>query len=103
MPEVPAPTPPGLAVSRYISLWQLGALSGGLQGVLSLSSPYRLGLSHVDSSTTLAVVLCEQAHYWAPMLLAAESVHLALHAVYEGEMGMYALRACIDEMPSYEG
>ena len=56
--------------TRYISMWQLAALGGGMQVVLYFSSPYRRAMLEFDAPVTVVNMLFEQVHYWAPSLLA---------------------------------
>ena len=45
--------------TRYISIWQLGALAGGMQALLFLASPYSQ-----QAKDTMTALLFEQVQYW---------------------------------------
>ena len=49
--------------TRYISIWQLILLAGGMQALLYFSSPNRSYFSSVEVDTITARMF-EQVHYW---------------------------------------
>ena len=53
--------------SRYISLWQLGFLSAGMQLALFLLAPEQA----IDGASTVARRIAASVQYWAPCCLAA--------------------------------